>query len=170
VWHRLVPNAIKAKWFKLYAYYIRLSQVKPKDLKAAHEGVIAAGSISGYAENFAEVQKDELEADPLHPANILDECLSHIHDNFKLDEKALEMLIASGDDLSDYWPTIALDISEPKLIISEYGGTNPLEFFSEAFRVYLEGKAPKRVRKLMEYTLKHLQVLEDDDESGDEED
>lgn len=150
-----VTDKYKVKWVKLYLEYVKLHVTTSKQLEEARARLEDAGSIKTCLAELKELQgsEDERADDPM---SIFRECLGYATSNHNLDKDEINLMLEDGDDLKGIWPRHVFDISEPTVVMTEYAMTKPGEFFAEAGRLYLEGKCPKRVKKLMAKTLAHL--------------
>lgn len=169
VWFQLVPDALKVRWINLYTYYIKLSTADTQSIERIRRKLEIAHGIEECRLRLKERSRED---DPLSPLALLDECLAYIDEHYNLDEKHVDMLLHAHKSLKPYWPRHAIDLSKANPIITEYAMTKVEEFFAEAGRVFYEGKAPKRVRKLMKRTIRRVagkratRKDDDDEKSG----
>lgn len=150
----LVPDRTRARWVKLYTQYRTLSTVKSSVLSSILDEIEASGSIQGAKESL-----ENSDSKP-NKLDLLKECLKYVGRTWNLSNKDLNLLLSQGQSLSEYWPRNPLDIvddSKGKVSMTEYGLTSPVEFFSESFRLYFEGKSGPRIAKLMKKTLRSLE-------------
>jgi len=160
---KLVPPKLKAKWIKLYTYYITLTTLKSSQIAKVREELEASGSIAEFKANLAdddaEEEDDKKKSKDLSQIDILDECLSYIQSNFNLRPREINLLLSEQESLEQYWPKHAMDIADAtagEAVMTEYGLTNADEFFAESFRLFIKGGAGKKITKLMKTTLKGL--------------
>jgi hypothetical protein len=156
--HTLVPDRVRARWVKLYTDYRTLSTVKTSTLRAILSELEEAGSTRAAKKSLANLSDSTKGG--VSSENLLKECLKYIHHSWGLSTSDLNLLLSQGESLEEYWPKNSLDIaddSKGKATMTEYGMTSPTEFFSEAFRLYFEGKSGRRITKLMKKTLRSLQ-------------
>ncbi len=73
-----------------------------------------------------------------------------------IDRKHFELALMLGDDVSVYWPK-TVELSEKKVIISDYAKRSPEELFAEAFALNFVGK--KLPQKLHDLLDKHMRTL-----------
>lgn len=151
VWFKGVTNKMRLRWIKLYTHYMKLNTAKLEKIKAIRKALENTRSLDDYRSQLKDEEDDKT-------LDVLDECVDYVRSTFNLDADEVEILIDSGESLVEYWPKHPFDSADPQGegVMSEYGMTNPREFFAEAFRLYLEGKAGKRLTKLMDKTLSRL--------------
>lgn len=149
-----VPSPLRLKWIKLYMHYLKLHTAKLETIKSLRKGLEKARDLKVF--------RDSLEGDEdekFGEADVLDECISFIKSTFNLDTDEVALLIEREDSLETYWPKHPFDLSQEhnyEAVMTEYGMTKPGEFFAEAFRLHLESKSGKKIKKLMLRTLSRL--------------
>lgn len=158
VWFQGVPDAVKLQWIELYTYYLTLHTAKMDVIKELRKGLEKARDLSEYR---AELRDEEEEDQQFSHSDILDECIGYIRSTFNLDGQEVDILVERSDSLEPYWPKNPFDLSDAKaeasIAMTDYGMTKCVEFFAEAFRLYVYGKSGKKITKLMGKTLARLQ-------------
>lgn len=148
-WFNKMTSNTKVKWIECYHYFMNLSKIPTEKLIITRKTLEKMGSIKTFKQEFGE--KD---TDAITPAVILNECLKYVSRVHGLNSKNVEILLSAEKSLKPYWPTSPLELSEAKLILTEYAKKNTEEFFSEALALFLtQKKLPKTVNKLMKETI-----------------
>lgn len=155
-----VPSAMRLKWIKLYTHYLKLHTAKIETLLKLRKGLEKTKDLREFKSTLINSDDESGTAKKtFSKADFLDECISFIKSTFNLDNDEVELLIEREESLEAYWPKHPFDLSHEhnyESVMTEYGMTKPTEFFAEAFRLYLEGKSGKKIKKLMEKTLSRL--------------
>lgn len=158
VWYLSVPDKVKMKWVSMFVKSVERMTAKREVLKELLEELETGRDLPLLRAGLKEEAEAE-EGKSFHKIDVLDECLDYIKSTFHLDKEGLDIVINNSKSLERYWPKNPMDLSSVKenpAVMTEYGMTSVIEFFAEAFRLYMEGKAAKSVKKLMDKTLSRL--------------
>ena len=69
--------------------------------------------------------------------SILKQSLGYIYKHYSLTPEDLDVLIASGNDLKEYFPTSLTFVKSDDNFVTKYASTNVQEFFCETFAAYI---------------------------------
>lgn len=145
LWFRCFTPKMRMAWIKLYHEAITLNQVGRKDLEAMLDDLARNGDLYSYAK---EIDGDQL--------LILNAVFKHMKSVHSIEKKHFQLALTLGDDISPYWPS-AVELSEKKLVTTDYAQKSPEEFWAEAFSLRFAGKKlPSRVEELLSHTVRRL--------------
>jgi len=148
LWQLYLPDAIKARWVRLYHSFAQVQELKTNDLDAIRQDVV------GSKISLREYQRQAPDETKLFLAAIL-LWIKRVH---HLDSKYINLLLGENDSLVDYWPHSRLHLSQIKVPITEYAGKNPEETFCEALSVTaLREELPRPITKLVARSIKAVQ-------------
>lgn len=148
VWYRLMNDALKAKWVKLYHSYTKMQEFAPHDIRKLRDN---------YIKDSVPVKEFRGQL-PEEQVLLFDNLISGLRSNTRLTVKHLDLLADNGalKTIEDMWP-LHVEDSDFEIALTEYGTTNPEEFFAESFAYWLLGRVlPKRVGSYMENTVKAI--------------
>lgn len=146
IYFRWTPSRLKAKWIRLYHEYVVLTTVSEEDLKAIKEEIQTSGTVGAFMSDCAD--EDYL---------IVKACLKAIQQVHGISRNQLDVLMANGETLDDFWPVNTIELSEKEVAITEYARKSVEEFFAEAFAHDFVGrKMPAKVKKLLDFTMSKL--------------
>jgi hypothetical protein len=146
IYHRMSNARTRSKWIKLYHSFVALSKIKKEELSGILTDLSEAGSLKEYSR-----QADS-------NANlVLKHCLKYVHAVHTLSKQHIETMLHVGEDISEYWPTSAIEVSNKTLVLTDYARKNVEELFAESYSHQFVGKkVPKPIDKLLTYTLAKL--------------
>ena len=148
-WFMLCDDSVKAKWIK--AYYLNKSLIDDaeKKYKQMRQELIDAGTIKDY--------RKQLDDDDTK--DIFDAIIKQFREKYAIDSYDINSLVADGDDLTEIWPTKAIEITKDAgVLVSEYANKNPKELFAECFAYYFDEskQLPKSMHRLMSKTIEAI--------------
>lgn len=147
VWNHLVPENFKAKWIRLYDKNMERKKVLSSEVATLREDLISSGyTVSEYIKTM----EDGL---------IIKKVMKYIKETFNLKPAHIDVLISQGDQLTNYWPTDSVQVSDYNVFVSKYAQKSPEEFFAESFSYfYLKAGLPESVVNAVTKTLKVIGV------------
>lgn len=149
IWSYLFTDKIRAKWIRAYHKQVKISKLTAKDCKSLLKRLLNDKLV--IKEFSASLEEDN--------QAILKEIIKHVKKVHSLSQRDLDTMILAGDDITEFWPTTEMEVSEIRSDITDYATKSPEEFACECFAFYMCGKKkelPERVLKLLD---KSLQVI-----------
>lgn len=144
IWFQAMRTSLKAEWIEMYDKVIKPISIPSKKVQKFLVDMEGSSSLDEYYDTLEDDDRSDF-----------DEILGYIYSVWGLDNDSIDTLIATGRSLKKYWPSIDLARSTklPELL-TEYATKSPVEFFPEAFSMYLGGaKLPPGIGDLMSKTL-----------------
>lgn len=139
LWARCMSPKAQMAWIKLYHDALTLKDVTAKELKEILEDLKSNGDVSSY---MKECDEETL--------LILRAVFRYIKQVHSIEPRHFKLALMLGEDIDQYWPK-AVELSEKKVLISEYAKKNPEELFAESFAMHFCGKKlPQRVADLLD--------------------
>lgn len=154
LWSNYLPDRIKAKWVRMYHSSLELLEFSLEDVAALRRDFITSGDLpSVYRKALTE------ENQPL-----FDACLAWIGSNHYLIGPFLDLLVADGEDLKQFWPRTKLHLAELQDLVSEYAKKNPCEMWCEALSLFATKQPlPSKVRDLVVRSLKSIKTSSEEE-------
>ena len=149
VWEKTLRDMDKAKWIELYNAGVETRHVTKQLLDRMRNDLVTQGNgIALYRRGMDEIDREMLKA-----------ALQWIKKVRRLSAKDVDVLLKTGDDLTDIWPKTDVIIGSILETLTEYAKKNAEEFFAEAFALTLgEDHIPPAIGDEMEATLKNMQT------------
>lgn len=162
----LTNKKYRANWLKLFHETIASQVIEFKVLKDMRKELAGLSSDEDVSFKKAlnilqhgKTEEDETDSEEVkHQLKILMRWFKQIH---HLSPSDLGVIWDADkfDQIEELWPTMSIDSSKLKPLVSEYATTNSEELFAEAFSFYATGtKLPKKVESYLE---KSLSVIRD---------
>jgi hypothetical protein len=138
IWNRYFEETEKAVWIALHRKALAVEEANTAKIAHLRAGLVAAGSIKEF--------RKSLETD--EEKKLFSEILSKVCKTFKVRPDELNALLKSGDNLSQFWLTTAVQRSDSSIIITEYARKNSQELFAECLAHFLTGaEMPEKLAK-----------------------
>ena len=136
-----VPAKLKAQVIKSFHESVKIQEREVAYLHEIRERAILDKDIDSWYNGLPNGKE----------AEDFDKIWEHIEYNHCLRWKDVVELTKDGDDLSAFWPTSSILISNQEVIVTAYANTNPEEFWCEAFSAYMteQLELPKKIYKLV---------------------
>lgn len=147
VWEHQVSEKLKAAWIRLYDRNMERKKVATQEVLSLREDFINSNmSVSEYIKNMEDGES-------------LKKVAKYIKELYNLQPKHIDILVKQGDDLTKYWPTDGLELSEYNPFVSQYATISVEEFFAESFMFYYMGlDLPGSVLNAIEKTLSFIGI------------
>lgn len=147
IWSYLFNDSIRSKWIRAYHRQVKISKLTAKDSRALLKKLQDDRLI---IKEFSAALDDGDKA-------VLKELIKYVKKIHNLSQHDIDTMILAGEDISEFWPTTEMEISEMLPAVSDYGTKSPCEFWSESFSNYMCKTAlPDKVSKLMEKSLQSV--------------
>lgn len=144
VWKHLFTETTRAKWIRAYHKQVKVSRLTARDSRSLLKKVMADRLV---LKDFAANLEDDSKI-------VLKEIVKHIKKVHGLSPRDIDTMILADEDITEFWPTTDMEVSEIRSDVSDYSKKSPEEFFSEIFSFYMIRKdIPERVKKLLEKSL-----------------
>lgn len=144
IWYRCMTPKSKMRWVQHYHEGVTVQVADSKQLSRLRKDIVGSGSFSDFL-------KSDFEDNKLVRAII--RSIGQVHG---LTKHHLDMALAVGDDLKEYWPD-SIETSEKEVLVTDYAKKSPEELFAEAFSYHFVGrKIPKATAELLDKTLRNL--------------
>lgn len=142
LWSNCVPVKLQAAWIRLYDRNMERKKIKANEVSQLRSDLLESGlKISDYAK-------------VLEDSETIKKVMKHIKELYNLKPSHLDVLITQGDDLTKYWPSEDVELSEYNVFVSEYAKQSVEEFFAESFAFYqTKMQLPDSVYKAIEKTI-----------------
>lgn len=145
IWYRHMTPKQRMSWVRMYHDAITLSDVSSKELKEVLDSLVENGDLRSFAKECDE-----------ETLLILKAVFRHISQVHSITRQHFELALMLGDDVSVYWPK-RVELSEKKVLLTEYARKSPEELFAEAFALNFVGKKlPPKLHDLLD---KHMRTL-----------
>ena len=143
-WFQIMSDSEKSKWIRSFYKNITLKEDIDKKIKTMRKELVEARSIKAYKSDLDDDDKD-----------IFEHIIKYVEVTYSVKPMHINILIEDGDDLTDIWPTGVLDIPQTKVLVSEYGTSDPEEYFCDSFAFYFDEDKilPKSIKALLENTI-----------------
>lgn len=147
LWIHLLTNKMKAKWIKLYHKQVKIRKLTVKDSKGLLKGLLKDKlTIKEYMSSLEEENQI-----------FLKEIVKYVKAAHRLSQKDLDTMILAEEDISEFWPTTDVEISDIISDVSEYGLKSVEEYFCDSFGFYMsKEKLPERAKQLLEKCLETI--------------
>jgi hypothetical protein len=138
IWNRYFEETEKASWIALHRKALAVEEANTSKVSHLRAGLVAAGSVKEF--------RKALETD--EEKKLFSEILSKVCKTFKVRPDEINALLKSGDNLSNFWLTTAVQRSDSSIIITEYARKNSQELFAECLAHFLTGvEMPEKLSK-----------------------
>lgn len=162
----LTSKKVRANWLKLYHQTVAPQVIKHSVLKGLKSDLRAMSSEEmSFKQALRALTHGEGEDDPgfdteerLHQFKILMRWFKQIH-HLTPNDLGTIWDADNFDQIESLWPTMSIDSSKLKPLVSEYATVNVEELFAESFAFYSQKKKlPKAVESYLE---KSLSIIRD---------
>lgn len=139
-------DKIKAKWVRLYHAFNQITELTIDDLTRMRTDLVASKLT------LLKFRK-ELEETARLPFDAVIAWIKKVH---HLNATSINLLLADGDNLRDYWPRNKLHLSELKIPVTKYSSKDPDKMACESVALYVlrPRNLLRPIRKLVRQTLR----------------
>lgn len=145
LWFRHLTPKMRMNWVRMYHDAVTLTDVTAKELKDILKEIVDEGDLRSFWKGC----DDET-------GLVLRSVFRHIKQVHSIDRKHFELALMVGDDVSVYWPS-QLELSDKKVLLTDYAKKSPEELFAETFALSFSGKKlPSLLADRLDRTLRTL--------------
>ena len=140
---------VNAAWIKLFEKNIKHIDYSEDDVKNLRDSFVNSGmEVKEYVNNMDD-------------GALMNRVFLFIREKHKLSAKNINTLVASGNDLQDFWPKTALSVNDMSLFVNDQSKKSVEDFFAESFRFnFFEEDLPDVIKNAITKTLKYIKKKE----------